>query len=64
MKRGGLLTKLLDRPPGLFQLLPRQAGFQSVLARALLSVNDLLAAAQSQGDQKAAQTIQTYRRNR
>jgi len=37
---------------------------QSVLARALLTVNDLLAAAQSQGDQKAAQTIQTYQRNR
>jgi hypothetical protein len=39
-------------------------GQQSVLARALLTVNDLLAAAQSQGDQKAAQTIQTYQRNR
>jgi hypothetical protein len=37
---------------------------QSVLARALLTVNNLLAAAQSQGDQKAAQTIQTYQRNR
>jgi hypothetical protein len=37
---------------------------QSVLARALLTVNDLLAAAQSQGDEKAAQTIQTYQRNR
>ena len=37
---------------------------QSVLARALLAVNELLAAAQSQGDQKAAQTIQTYQRNR
>jgi hypothetical protein len=37
---------------------------RSVLARALLTVNDLLAAAQSQGDQKAAQTIQTYQRNR
>jgi hypothetical protein len=37
---------------------------QHVLARALLTVNDLLAAAQSQGDQKAAQTIQTYQRNR
>src|ERR1017187_8869405 len=31
-KRGGLLTKLLDRPPGLFQLLRREAGFQSVLS--------------------------------
>ena len=37
---------------------------RSVLARALLTVNDLLAAAQSQGDQKAAETIQTYHRNR
>jgi hypothetical protein len=37
---------------------------RSVLARALLTVNDLLAAAQSQGDQKAAETIQTYQRNR
>ena len=37
---------------------------QSVLARALLTVNNLLTAAQSQGDQKAAQTIQTYQRNR
>ena len=37
---------------------------RNVLARALLTVNDLLAAAQSQGDQKAAQTIQTYQRNR
>ena len=37
---------------------------QSVLARALLTVNERLAAAQSQGDQKAAQTIQDYQRNR
>jgi hypothetical protein len=37
---------------------------QSVLARALLTVNDLLAAAQSQGDQKAAQTIQHYQKNK
>jgi len=37
---------------------------QSVMARGLLTVNDLLAAAQSQGDQKAAETIQTYQRNR
>jgi hypothetical protein len=37
---------------------------RSVLARALLTVNDLLAAAQSQGDQKAAQTIQIYQRNK
>jgi len=37
---------------------------RSVLARALLTVNDLLAAAQSQGDQKAAQTIQIYQKNK
>ena len=37
---------------------------RSVVARALLTVNELLAAAQSQGDQKAAQTIQNYQRNR
>jgi hypothetical protein len=37
---------------------------QSVLARALLTVNDLLAAAQSQGDQKAIQTFQDYQKNK
>lgn len=37
---------------------------QSVLARALLTVNDLLATAQSQGDQKAAETIQIYQKNK
>ena len=37
---------------------------RSVMARALQTVNDLLAAAQSQGDQKAAKTIQNYQRNR
>jgi hypothetical protein len=37
---------------------------QNVLARALLAVNELLAAAQSQGDQKAAQTIQIYQKNK
>ena len=37
---------------------------RSVMARGLLTVNELLAKAQSQGDQKAAQTIQTYQRNR
>ena len=37
---------------------------QSVLVRALLAVNELLAAAQSQGDQKAAQTLQIYQKNK
>ena len=37
---------------------------QRVLARALLTVNELLAAAQSQGDQKAAQTLQIYQKNK
>ena len=37
---------------------------QSVLARALLAVNELLAAAQSQGDQKAVQTLQIYQKNK
>ena len=37
---------------------------QSVLARALLTVNELLAAAQSQGDQKAVQTFQDYQKNK
>jgi hypothetical protein len=37
---------------------------QGVLARASLTLNDLLAAAQSQGDQKAAQTIQIYNKNK
>lgn len=39
-------------------------GQQGVLARALLTVNELLAAAQSQGDQKAAQTLQIYQKNK
>jgi hypothetical protein len=39
-------------------------GQQSVLARALLTVNELLAAAQSQGDQKATQTLQIYQKNK
>ena len=37
---------------------------QSVLGRALLTVNDLLATAQSQGDQNATQTIREYQRNK
>ncbi len=37
---------------------------RNVVASALVTVNELLAKAQSQGDQKAAQTIQTYQRNR
>ena len=37
---------------------------RNVVASGLLTVNELLAKAQSQGDQKAAQTIQNYQRNR
>ena len=37
---------------------------KNVLARGLLTVNELLAAAQSQGDQKAAQTLQIYQKNK
>ncbi len=37
---------------------------RNIVASALLTVNDLLAKAQSQGDQNAAKTIQTYQRNR
>lgn len=37
---------------------------QNLMARALLTVNEQLAAAQSQGDQNAAQTIQTYNRSK
>jgi hypothetical protein len=37
---------------------------RNVVASALLTVNELLAKAQSQGDQNAARTIQTYQRNR
>jgi len=37
---------------------------QNLIARALMTVNEQLAAAQTQGDQNAAQTVETYRRNK
>lgn len=36
----------------------------TVASRAMLTVNELLQAAQAKGDQKAAQTINTYRRDK
>ncbi len=36
----------------------------TVTARAMLTLNDLLQAAQNQGDQKAAQTLQNYNANK